>query len=59
MIIFLRESLVKDLVDDGGHVRHIDFAVSVDVGGRGLRFAAENHINDKGHIAHIHLSIAV
>ena len=52
--------LLEDDVDEGCYVRHINFAIGVDIGKLKISgFAVINHIHQGCYVGHIHLSIEV
>ena len=52
--------LVEDEIDESCYVRHINFAIGVDIGKLKISgFAVENYIHKGRHVGHIHLSIEV
>ena len=52
--------LVEDNVDEGCYVRHVNFAIGVDIGKHKISgIAVGNHIHQGCHVGHIHLSIEV
>ena len=52
--------LVENNVDEGCYVRHVNFAIGVDIGKLKISgFAVGNHIHQGCHVGHIHLSIEV
>ena len=52
--------LVEDEIDESCYVRHINFAIGVDIGKlKIIGFAVVNHIHQGCHVGHIYLSIKV
>ena len=51
--------LLKNLVDEGGYIAHINVAIAINIGGIGCHTLFQNDINQCCHIGHITHAIAI